>query len=112
MSSTVALGATVLLDYAGAEHALFAIHKRLSDGSCVFAEEVAKLDILVRLLTGGNPDLAQLPATRATAPYRDLACVVMRGNLAAFRDVVQRKQTCFQEDGLLRIVSRQVAERG
>ena len=100
--------ATVLLDYAGAEHALFAIHKRLSDGSC----EVAKLDILVRLLTGGNPDLAQLPATRATAPYRDLAYVVMRGNLAAFRDVVQRKQTCFQEDGLLRIVSRQVAERG
>lgn len=112
MSSTVALVATVLLDYAGAEHALFAIHKRLSDGNCVFAEEVAKLDILVRLLTGGNPDLAQLPATRATAPYRDLAYVVMRGNLAAFRDVVQRKQTCFQEDGLLRIVSRQVAERG
>ena len=68
--------------------------------------------MILLALASSSRRCALHPATRATAPYRDLACVVMRGNLAAFRDVVQRKQTCFQEDGLLRIVSRQVAERG
>ena len=55
----VALVSTVLLDYSGAEHAIFTIHKK-SGGQEIgpFYGEVEKLSILVTLLIGEKPDLS------------------------------------------------------
>ena len=97
---------TVLLDYSEAEHSLFVIHKKYGSPNGVFAEEVGKLFILVKLLIGEKPDLSHVPSTRPLRPYRDLAVVVMQGDLSAYKHVIEQKKQQFVEDGLMRIVSR------
>ena len=72
----------------------------------MFAEEVGKLSILVKLLIGEKPELSQVQSTRPMRPYRDLAVVVMRGDLSAYRHVIEQKKQQFMDDGLMRIVSR------
>ena len=94
------------IDYSEAEHSLFVIHKKYGNPNGVFAEEVGKLFILVKLLIGEKPDLNQVPSTRPLRPYRDLAVVVMQGDLSAYKHVIEQKKQQFVEDGLMRIVSR------
>ena len=102
-----ALVSAVLLDYTEAEHSLFAVHKK-SGGQETgpFYEEVAKLSILVKLLIGENPEVAVAARNRRLAPYVELARVVMRGDLDAYRRVVEERRAVFAVDGLDRIVSR------
>lgn len=102
-----ALVSTVLLDYLEAEHCLFAVHKK-SGGQETgpFYEEVMKLSILVKLLIGENPELATVARNRHLAPYVELARVVMRGDLDAYRRVVEERRNVFAVDGLDRIVNR------
>ena len=102
-----ALVSTVLLDYSGAEHAIFTIHKK-SGGQEIgpFYGEVEKLSILVTLLIGEKPDLSELKNARNVAPYLELATAVMRGDLNAYRRVLTQRHSCFKEDGLDRIVNR------
>ena len=66
----------MLLDYSGAEHAIFTIHKK-SGGQEIgpFFGEVEKLSILVTLLIGEKPDLNQIKNQRNLAPYKELATV-------------------------------------
>lgn len=102
-----ALVSTVLLNYTEAEHCLFSIHKK-SGGQETgpFFEEVAKLSVLVKLLTGENPDLTIPAGNRQLAPYGELAAVVMRGDLDAYRRVVDARNSVFVRDRLERIVAR------
>ena len=76
----VALVSTVLLDYSGAEHAIFTIHKK-SGGQEIgpFYGEVEKLSSLVTLLIGEKPDLSELKNARNVAPYLELATVAVKG---------------------------------
>lgn len=101
-----------MLDYAEADYSLYVIHKKYPNQNGVFAEEVGKLFILVKLLIGDKPDLTKVPSTRPLRPYRDLAVVVMRGDLSAYKHVIEQKKQQFVDDGLMRIVSRYENEEG
>lgn len=102
-----ALVSTVLLNYTEAEHCLFSIHKK-SGGQETgpFFEEVAKLSVLVKLLTGENPEVPIPAGNRQLSPYGELAAVVMRGDLDAYRRVVEARNNVFVRDRLERIVAR------
>lgn len=102
-----ALVSTVLLNYPEAERCLFSIHKK-SGGQETgpFFEEVAKLSVLVRLLMGANPETPIPAGNRQLAPYGELAAVVMRGDLDAYRRVVEARNSVFARDRLERIVAR------
>ena len=102
-----ALVSTVLLNYAEAERCLFSIHKK-SGGQETgpFFEEVVKLSVLVKLLIGETPDLSIPAGNRQLTPYAELAAVVMRGDLDAYRRVVEARNSVFVRDRLERIVAR------
>ena len=95
-----------MLDYGEAEHSLLTIYKKSGSLTPVFRETVSKLYILVKLLIGENPDFTLIPEGRCLQPYRDLAAVVMHGDMNAYRKVVEKKHEQFAYDGLQRIVGR------
>lgn len=102
-----ALVSTVLLDYTEAEHCLFTIHKKSGGRETgPFYEEVMKLSIIVKLLTGENPDLSQIVSNRNLAPYRELATVVMLGDLSHFKKVVEDRNVFFKQARLDRVINR------
>lgn len=98
---------TVLLDYTEAEDCLFTIHKKSGGRETgPFYEEVMKLSIIVKLLTGEHPDLTQVVNNRNLAPYHELATVVMLGDLTAYRKVVEERKLIFRQARLDRVIER------
>ena len=86
---------------------MFTIHKKSGGRETgPFFEEVMKLSIIVKLLTGENPDLSQIPSNRNINPYRELATVVMLGNLTAYKEVVEDRKDVFKRDHLDRVIGR------
>ena len=62
--------------------------------------------MLVKLLTGENPEVPIPAGNRQLSPYGELAAVVMRGDLDAYRRVVEARNNVFVRDRLERIVAR------
>ena len=99
----------VLLEYSEAKEALVQASRKAPQSATAFRLQVAKWLVVVRLLLGEVPTMAELaPADLRSMmmPYYEVARAVGEGDVSAFNSVAETYQDTFERDDLKHVVGR------